>query len=432
MIVQGNDTGREVVASPAEPLWVWRSRLLWQRRRLLAQVAVIAFVTSMAIAFLIPKRYKSAARIMPPEQQGLGAMMLAALAGRGGGLSTLGALAGDLYSGHSTTALFTGLLRSGTVSGHLIDRFNLMQVYHKRYHMDAAKRLARNTAITEDKKSGILTIEVQDTDAKRARDITQAYLDELNRLVTQTATSAARSERVFIEGRLASVKKDLESAQIDLSEFSSRNTTIDLKEQTHALVDVGARLEGELLMQQSGLQSLKQIYGDGNLRVRESEARIATLQRELARMAGSPAPGGEKTSANPGDAIDLYPRLRQLPRLAVPYADLYRRVKVQETIYELLTQQYELARIEEAKDIPVVSVIDAPGVPEKKFFPPRLLLTLALTLIATAGAALLILLRAAWDAMGPNDPAKALGSEMLATLQVRARGLRMLRREAGQ
>jgi uncharacterized protein involved in exopolysaccharide biosynthesis len=206
---------------------------------------------------------------------------------------------------------------------------------------------------------------------------------------------------------------------------------VDLKEQTRALVDVGARLQGELFVQQSGLQSLKQIYGDNNVRVRESEARIATLRRELVNMAGSSMPTPAKEEAASADAVDIYPRLRELPRLAVPYANLYRRVKVQDAVYELLTQQYELARIEEAKDIPVVSVIDAPGLPEKKAFPPRLLLTLALTLLITAGAALLILARAAWREMEAANPAKELGEAILGALQ-RGRRLLVPRREAKQ
>jgi len=410
---------------------VRRSWLLWRQRRLLIRVALIAFAFSLTAAFVVPKRYKAAARIMPPEQQGMSAMMLAALTGRNSSLGALGALADDLYSGHSGGALFIGLLQSGTVSGHIIGRFDLMHVYHKRYHVDAAKRLARNTVISEDKKSGILTIEVQDTDPQRAKDITQAYLDELNKLVTQTTTSAAHRERLFIEQRLASVQKELDQAQLNLSEFSSRNTTVDMKEQTRALVDVGARLQGELLVQQSGLQSLKQIYGDGNVRVRESEARIATLQHELANVAGSSTPESTNAQSRSAGADDLFPRLRQLPRLAVPYADLYRRVKVQEAVYELLTQQYELARIQEAKDIPVVNIIDAPAVPEKKFFPPRLLLTLALTLLITAGASLLILMQAAWREIDAADPVKKLGDEILNSMQKR-RFISVLHRKAVQ
>jgi capsule polysaccharide export protein KpsE/RkpR len=409
--------------------WGIRAMLLWKHRRLLARVTAIAFLVSLSLAFLIPKRYKSSGSIMPPDQQSSGgAMVLAALA-RSSSLGGLGTLASGLLGTHTTTALFVNLLHSGTVSGHLIDRFQLQHLYRNRYRVDTAKRLARRSTVTEDKKSGVITVEVEDEDPVRARDMAQAYLDELNKLVTQTSTSSAHRERVFIERRLHSVSADLERAQLELSEFSSRNSTIDIKEQTHAMVDAGARVQGELLVAQSGLESLRQIYGDGNVRVHETEARIASLQRELEKMTGSSAPlapgvdsgGGAKSDVE--DKGELYPPLRQLPRLAVPYADLYRRVRVQETVYELLTQQYEMARIDEAKDVPVVSVIDTPGVPEKKSFPPRLLLTLVLTFFAFATTAALILMRDRWSMIDPGNPGKMFAAEVLLAVRKRTRSI---------
>lgn len=405
--------------------WAVRIGLLWRHRRLLARVTVISFIVSVGIAFLIPKQYKSSASIMPPDQQGSGAIMLAALLGHSG-LGSFGSLASGLLGTHSTTALFENLLQSGTVQGHLIDRFNLQHVYHTRYRITTAKHLARHTSIRDDKKSGVITIEVEDTDPVRARNMAQAYLDELNKLVNQTSTSAARQERIFIEHRLQSVDSDLERAQVELSEFSSKNSTVDIKEQTRAMVDAGARVQGELLVEQAGLQSLRQIYGDDNLRVRETEARITALQHDLAQITGSSAPLHAVTQVAGAQAVSgdngvLYPPLRQLPRLAVPYADLYRRVKVQETVFELLTQQYEMARIEEAKDTPVVNVIDPPGVPEKKSFPPRILLTLLLTFVSFTVAAGFILLRNGWYALSAEDPRRVLAAEILPAIQARWR-----------
>ena len=143
--------------------WAVRATLLWRHRRMLARVAIVSLVLSLTIAFIIPKQYKATASIMPPDQQGSGTMMLAALIGRGG-LGSLGSLASGLLGGHTTTALFVNLLESGTVRGHLIDRFNLQHVYHTRYRITTAKRLAHRTKITDDKKSGVITIEVEDTD----------------------------------------------------------------------------------------------------------------------------------------------------------------------------------------------------------------------------------------------------------------------------
>jgi uncharacterized protein involved in exopolysaccharide biosynthesis len=419
----------EQSTTPPAPHWVTRTTLLWEHRRLLGRVTAIALVVSLVIAFAIPKSYKATGSIMPPDQQGSGAMLLAALAGRSGGLGSLGSLAGGLLGGHPTTALYVSLLESGTISDHLIDKFHLQEVYHKRYRFTTAKRLAHLTTITDDKKSGVITIAFEDTDPVRARDMVQAYLDELNHLLTRTSTSSAHQERVFIENRLHSVGIDLEQAQLALSEFSSKNSTIDIKEQTRGLVDAGARIQGELLVEQSGLQSLRQIYGDGNVRVRETEARIASLQRDLKKMTGSSAPlpagngDANPTTTDAQDKGDLYPSLRQLPRLAVPYTDLYRRVRVQETVYELLTQQYEMSRIEEAKDIPVVAVIDAPGIPEKKSFPPRLLLTLLLTFLAFAATATVILIRDRWSRVDSGDPRKKLADEVFSVLGKRIRSV---------
>lgn len=409
--------------------WVPRTLLLWRNRKLLARVTGIALLLSLAIAFSIPKQYKSTASISPPDQQHPNAMMLAALAARSGSLGALGSLAGGLLGGHSTADFLIDLLRSGTVSGKLIDRFDLQHVYRKKYRMDAAKHLAHCTKITENKKSGVITIEVVDTDRVRARDIARGYLDELNRIVFRTNNSSAHLERVFIEDRLKGVRADLEQAQLQLSDFSAKNTAVDIREQTRALVDAGARVQAQMLAEQASLQSLRQIYGDANVRVRESEARIASLRGELKKMAGSSqAPVGQDELSTAANSSELYPPLRQLPRLGVSYADLYRRVRVQEALFELLTQQYEMARIEEAKDLPAITVIDEPGIAEKKSFPPRLWVTLALTFFAFAVTSAWILLRDGWSRIEADDPRKELAAEIVPVFERRIRGLLEFRR----
>lgn len=415
----------DVDESPSrQASWVVNATLLWENRRRLSKITVVVFAISLCIAFAIPKRYQASASIMPPDQGGGGAALLAALGGRGGAdLGGLASLAGSLLGSHNTSSLFVDLLHSGTVSDHLIDHFDLMRVYAKRYRVDAAKYLAHRTTIVDDKKSGVITITVEDGSPGRARDLAQAYLYELNQIVEKTNTSSARQERIFLENRLTAAQADLERAQLDLSDFSSTHSTVDIKEQTRATVDAAAKLQGELIAEQSQLGSLEQIYGDGNVRVRAAQARIGLLQHELAKMSGTDAQLVSQSTTSPahiaGGESQLYPPLRQLPRLAVPYADLYRRVKVQEAVYELLTQEYELARIQEAKDIPVISVIDSPGVPEKKSFPPRLIVALALTGMTTLAAAFLILLRNAWDGMDERDPRKVLARQILQSLPLR-------------
>lgn len=409
--------------SPPYPNWVANAVLLWTERRLLLRSAAISLVLSLGIAFIIPKHYESTARIMPPDQGGgSGALALAALAGHPlNGIGGLGALAGGLLGSKNTSALFVNLLRSGSVSGQLIDRFNLQHVYRKRYRIEAAKYLAHHTDIVDDKKTGVITITVDDTDPHRARDLAQAYLDELDKLVMRTSTSSAHQERLFIERRLGTVQADLERAQRDLSDFSSTHTTLDIKEQTRAMVEAGAKLQAQLIAGESEVKSLQQIYGDSNVRVRAGQARISSLRRELVKLGGTSAqlPAEGDTNSASASSSELYPPLRQLPRLAVPYADLYRRVRVQETVFELLTQQYETSRIQEAKDVPVVSVIDSPGVPEKKSFPPRLVVALILTMLSSIATAAFLLAREHWQSTGEADPRKLLARDMYRTVTAR-------------
>lgn len=396
------------------PNWLYNLHILWARRSLLLRIAGIALVCGMIIAFVIPKTYVSQARIMPPEMSNSNSSLLASMAARAFGSDALGGLAASLIGAHNSGALFIELMRSGSVTNRLVEQFQLQHLYHKRYRVDAAKVLARRTTIVLDKKSGVITLSVKDTDPRRARDMAQAYLDGLNVLVIRTGSSSAHQERVFIERRLQEVKANLNQAEEAMSDFSSTYSAIDLKEQARVTVESQAHVQGELVVAESELASLRQIYGDGNVRVRETRAQIADLRREIAKFGGTSAPlaSEAENGADPPSASLAYLPLRQVPRLAVPYADLLRQLTVQETIYKLLVQQYEMARIEEAKNIPVVNVIDAPGVPEKKSFPPRMLLALALTLATLIVSSFVLIFRHRWLLLSENDPRRLFAREV--------------------
>ncbi|ABF39892.1 lipopolysaccharide biosynthesis [Candidatus Koribacter versatilis Ellin345] len=371
----------------------------WERRGAIVKAAVIGVIVSTTLAFVIPKQYESTARIMPPEG-GMSSAIMAALASRALP-GNLGAIAGSLFGFQSTSTVFVNLLQSRSVTERVVDRFDLQKVYRSRYKQDALKKLHRRTEIAEDRKTGIITITVADTDRRRARDMAQTYLDELNSLVTRVNSSAAGREREFIAQRLVTVKRDLDDAERQLSVFSTKNATLDVKEQTRAMVEATAKLEGELIIARSELSSLDQIYGPENVRVRAGRARVGQLEHELKNATGSGVPS-DITESTP------YPPLRALPTLGVQWADLYRRVKLQETVFELLTQEYELARIEEAKAIPSISVIDPPNWPERKSFPPRLVIMLVGTLLSVLGTFFVIVRKAEWRAVPEEDPKKLL------------------------
>ena len=388
-------------------------RLLWEHRRLLARIVLYGLLASTLIAFLIPTRFESMTRLMPPDssQSGGLAMAAAALSGGAGGL---GGIASEMLGMKSTSDVFVGILSSRTVQDKLIQQFDLKKLYGDRRMEDTRKDLGEHTGISVDRKSQIITISVVDHDPKRAAAMGQAYVAELNRLVAELSTSSARRERIFLEERLQAVTKDLESAEKEFSQFASKNTAIDIKEQGRAMVEAAATLQGQLIAAESEYEGLKQIYTDNNVRVRSVRARIDELKHQLEKMGGK-GESATSVSDQPGDS--LYPSIRKLPLLGVTYADLYRRTRVQEAVLEVLTKEYEMAKVQEVKEIPVVKVLDSPNIPDKKSFPPRLLIMLLGTALALALAAAWIFGKTIWDKTDSIDPRKALAQEVFSVVK---------------
>lgn len=394
--------------------------LAWRRRRFVIRFTLVGAVASLALAFLIPKRFDSTVQLVPPDPQSnssLGMMASAAMMGGGGSGGAaagggLGGLVADLLGSKNSGAFFVEILRSRTVEDDLIRRFDLRNVYHDRYWEYARKDLAKKTDIREDKKSGVIAITVSDRSPERAQQLGQAYVEELDKLVALLSTSAARRERIFIEGRLKTVKQDLDSAAVAFSQFASKNSAIDISAQTKAMVEAGADLQAQLMAAESQLQGLQTIYSDNNIRVRTLKSQIAELHRQLEGMSGM------NSATSPYDPQkDLYPPLRELPVLGVKWADLYRNTKIEETLYQLLTQQYEIAKIQEAKEIPTVKVLDAPDLPEKKAFPPRLIILLLGIMLAFCMSIVWLLVEENWSKLDFFDPRKALVRDVLKHLR---------------
>lgn len=365
----------------------------------------------MGLTFLIPPRFEATAQLMPPEGQSTTG--LAALSSQAGSTGALGGLAGEMLAGKNSGALFVGILASRTVEDRLIEQFDLRRLYHAGEMEDARSALAAHSRVVEDHKSGIIAITVADRDPRLAAAIAGAYVEQLNRLVEQVGTSSARRERIFLEERLRSVKHDLDAAAEKFSAFASTNTAIDIPAQSKAMLEAAATLEGQLIATEAELHGLEAVYTDQNVRVRALRARITEFKNQLGKMGGQA--GISAASTNSG-ALP-YPSIRQLPILGVTYADLYRQTKIQETVYELLTQQYELAKVEEAKEIPSVKVLDAAVVPTKKSFPPRGLFTIAGAALVFSAACAWIFIREAWQHIDPQDPEKRFALEVAATLR---------------
>ncbi len=391
--------------------------LIWDHRTFIGKATVAGLLLSILLAFILPRKYEATARLMPPDnKQSSGLAALAAVSSSSSSTSPagIGGLVGDLLGTKTSSATFIGILQSRTVADQLIKEFELQKVYGSRYVEDARKRLKGRSSFTEDRKSGIITIVVTDRNPQRASAIAQAYITELDHLVAQLSTSSARREREFLESRLQVVKSDLEQAELELSRFSSKNSTLDLKEQSRAMLDAATRVQAELIAAQTEVEGLKQIYTESNVRVRAAQARVRELQNKLNQMGGQ-ADGDKPPAATDSAANFEYPSIRQLPVLGVTYMDLYRKTRIAEIVYELLTRQYEMAKVEEAKEIPTVKELDFPVVPQKQSFPPFGLTILLGTMFAFAVGVTWVFAEQRWAEMGNADPKKQLAREIFSS-----------------
>jgi uncharacterized protein involved in exopolysaccharide biosynthesis len=408
-----SEAKREVLRSEANgsqmpapsPSWLrWTDALyhLWLQRRKIFRWVVLGFVLSLIVAWRYPK-YESTAQIMPPDSGGGSglASLLPALSKSPG----LIGMASDMMGVKSSSAIFARVLESRTVQDHLIDRFDLRKVYGQKYWEDARKKLTKRTSISEDKKSGVIAISVQDHDAALATELANAYVEELGSVMAKVSTSAARRERIFIEQRLADETATLQDAERQFSQFASTNMALDVPEQTKVTVEAAARLQGELIATKAQLEGLKQTYTEENIRVKSVQAHANELERALGKINS-----GRGSSVQ--DPSSPYPSVRNLPILGVKWADLYRQTKIRETVVELLTQQYEMARIQEAKEIPSVKVLDPASAPERKSPSWKLIIPLG-TLLSALLACLGYFIKNWWDRWDQDDPRRILISQVL-------------------
>jgi capsule polysaccharide export protein KpsE/RkpR len=390
-----------------------RLQLLWANRRLLLKLLLYGLAASLLIAFLIPARYESTARLMPPDQQPKSQLaMLATLAGKVGGDNTdgLASIAQGVVGVKTTGDLFIGVLKSRTIQDGLISKFDLRKVYRVRSWADAREELEDRTDISSDRKSGIITIKVTDRTPQRAAAMGREYISELNWVMTQLNTSSAHRERVFLEDRLQQVKGDLEQAEKDFGEFASKNATLDIRDEGKGMVEAAGSIEGELIASETQLQGLKQIYTAENVRVRSVQARIDELRRQLRSMGGK---AGTSASTESSDDASVYPSIRELPLLGVSYSDLLRHTKIEEAVFATLTQEYEQAKVNEAKELPSEAVLDPPDVPEKKSFPHRALITVLGGLGVLAAGIAVVLGQSRWQETDPHSPGKAFAREVV-------------------
>lgn len=395
--------------------------LLWRERRLLWGVAWKTLALSVVVSFLLPVHYEAVVKIVPGENSTSGMMgfpgKLANMSSSGAGSGISLALdATGLLSAKTPTAFYVEILKSRSLQDRMIDRFNLRVRYWKtgrwfpRSYYATRKKLTSFTDIEEEKKSNVIAVTVTDYDRNTAAQIANAYVTELNRAAAELNTGEAHRERVFLESRLKEARQDLDQAALALSQYSSKNTIMDPQDQGRAMMDAAARVQGETIAAEAELKGLQQIYSDDNVRVRTLKARLEMLNGRLRSMTGRNV--AKSGAAQAQAASPEYPSMSTLPILGYRYSDLYRQTKTQEAIVDFLTQQYEMAKIQEAKELPTVRVMDPAVPPEKKSSPHRGLIWGASVMASVVLTVLWVLGRNSWQQIPADDSRRLLAAEV--------------------
>lgn len=374
--------------------------ILWMRRRFLIRFVSTCLLLTVIGVVLWPDKYDSSVSLMPPTSNA-NSLLTGLLSTKVN--SDLGGFASAAVGLTSKADLYVGILSSRSVQDPIIDRFNLRKEYHDKYMKDARKDLARNTEADEDRKSGIITITVSDRDKYRAAAMAAAYVQELNRVSLKDNNTSAHLQRAFLEQRLGQVNQDLKDLEAQLAQFSSKNMTFDSATQGKALLEAGTDLQAKLIAQEAELSGLRQNYAESNPRVKAMEASVSELRNQLSTL-------GSGTSKDAASG-QIYPSLRELPLLGVGYEDLTRRVKIEAEVSDILTQDYETAKIEEAKELPVVQVLDPPDVAERHSSPRRSLIIAASLIFYLALGTAFVVLEAHWRELDPTDKRKLLVKE---------------------
>ena len=337
--------------------------VLAKRKRLVLGLPAAAAVISAAISLLLPNIYTGTTKILPPQQTQSTSAVLAQL-GNLAGLAG-GAVASGLKNPND---LYVGMLKSRTVADNLIQRFDLNKYYDQKYQSATRKRLASDTSIVAGR-DGIITIEVDDEDPKRAADLANAYVDELFKLTTVLAVTEASQRRLFFERQLDLARVNLVKAETEARKALEQGGLAAVDAQGRTAVETAARLRAQISVKEVQIGAMRTFAAEANPELKRAQEEIEVMKRELAKSEGG----------LPAKAARSVPEEKS----GIDNLGLLRDVKYYETMYGLLAQQYESAKIDEAKDSAIIQVMDKAVEPDRKSRPKRLVIVMLSMLVAS-------------------------------------------------
>lgn len=326
--------------------------LLKRYRKFVVGIPAVVTLIALAGSLLLPNVYKASTKLLPPQQAQSGA---AALLSQLGGVASAAAGVAGIKSPND---LYVGMLKSRTIADGLIAKFDLKKAYETSSQEKARRTLEENTTIAVGK-DGLITIEVEDEQKSRVAPLANGYADELLRLTRVLALTEASQRRLFFENQLKQAKDNLATAEVSLKRMIDKGGVISVDSETRAVVETTGRIRAQISAKESQLSAMRAFVTEANPEYRRVQEELRGLRAEQERLEN-----GRATENGPGQSGGL----ESIKTL--------RDIKYYQMLYELLAKQYEIARLDEAKDAAIIQVLDIAVDPERKFKPRRALLVL--------------------------------------------------------
>ncbi len=352
-------------------LWDYLAVIIKWRRVIIANFLIVAVIVAV-ISLFLPPWYEARTTILPPEKE-MGSLGLSAGLLGGLGAAFLGGGGMALPAFATPSDVYAAILKSRRVAEKVVKANDLMELFDTESMTSAVETLKSRLRVNVGKE-GIITVAYEDKEPVRAAQVTNSFVEQLNAVNQEVNISKAKSTREFIEERLRQTKEDLRTAEENYREFQEKHRAISLDDQVRAQISYAAQLEGELAMAEIELGVLRKTLSNSHQEVRRQRARIEEIKKQLRILDEGPQ------GVDSEEAIGMKIPFSEAPALGLELARFARELKVQGTVFELLTQQYEQAKIQENKDTPTVNVLDRACPPEERVRPARA------QLVALAGA----------------------------------------------
>ena len=358
--------------------------ILVERKRIIFRVTAAFALIAIVISLLLPNQYTATVLLLPPQQNSsIGNVLSSQLSALGG----MAALAGGGLNIKNPNDMYVSMLKSRTVEDGMVQQFGLMQEYKAKYPSEARKAFEKQTTVDGSGKDNLIHISVEDKDPKRAADIANGYVDEYRKLSEHLAITEAAQRRLFFQQQLEEAKNNLANSEEALKKTQLTTGVIEINSQSRALIETAAVLRAQIAAKEVQIQAMQTFATGQNAQVIQTQQELASLRAQLARLGGS----AEDTE----EGGFIVPK-GKVPEAGLEYLRKLRDVKYYETIFEILARQFEVAKLDEAKEGAMIQVVDSAVPPDRKSSPKRGLIVIISTLVGLLFGVTIALFQAAW------------------------------------